>query len=401
MTHRVILIILDSVGCGALPDADRYGDEGSNTLLHTAEAVGGLHLPHLADLGLGRILPLPGVIPVEKPRGSYGRMAERSAGKDTTTGHWEMMGLVLDRPFPTYPHGFPPQVIEAFSRAIGRPVLGNVPASGTEIIARLGEEHLRTGYPIVYTSADSVFQVAAHEEVIPLEELYAICQTARRLLVGEHGVARVIARPFVGRPGAFRRTEHRRDFSLPPPRPTALDWLVEQGLPVWAVGKIEDIFAGRGITKAYHSADNQESVDLTLKLMRTVERGLIFTNCVDFDMLYGHRNDPAGYARALEEFDARIPELLEALRPGDLLLLAGDHGCDPVTPSTDHSREYVPLLAVGPAVRSGVNLGTRSTFADVGATVGDWLTGRVPPAGRSFCPEIAITRRKGEAIEER
>lgn len=383
-TRRVILIVLDSVGLGALPDAAAYGDEGSNTLVHTAQAVGGLALPHLGRLGLGNLAVIPGTPSVNNPEGAFGLMREASVGKDTTTGHWEIAGLVLDHPFPTYPEGFPAEVIDAFSRAIGRPVLGNRPASGTQIIAELGAEHLRTGYPIVYTSADSVFQIAAHEEIIPPEELYAMCQVARRLLVGKHGVGRVIARPFVGKEGNFRRTERRRDFALPPSDVTLLDWLIARGVPVWAVGKIEDIFAGRGITQAWHTAGNREGLEVTLDLVERVQEGLIFTNLVDFDMLYGHRNDPQGYAHALEEFDAMVPEIRCRLREEDLLIITADHGCDPTTPSTDHSREQVPLLVTGPAVRGGVELGIRESFRDVGATVALWLTGIPFGRGRSF-----------------
>ncbi|MBE3577439.1 MAG: phosphopentomutase [Limnochordales bacterium] len=393
LVDRAIVLVMDSVGIGELPDADRYGDTGSNTLVHTAQAVGGLHLPNLSRLGLGWLVAdAPGVVRVEKPEGAYGRMAEVSPGKDTTTGHWEMMGLHLERPFPTYPHGFPPEVIEPFERAIGRRVLGNKPASGTEIIKELGELHLETGCPIVYTSADSVFQIAAHEEVIPVDELYRICEVARRILTGPHAVNRVIARPFAGKPGNFFRTERRRDFSLPPPRPTVLDALKEAGYHVRAVGKIEDIFAGRGITESVHTANNEESLRATWKYARESRQpGLIFTNCVDFDMLYGHRNDAEGYARALEELDAWIPQLLAELGPRDILVITADHGCDPTTPSTDHSREYVPLLVAGPAVRAGIDLGTRRTFADLGVTLvelfglpGDhWAT-----AGESFAAAI-------------
>ncbi|WP_324667537.1 phosphopentomutase [Geochorda subterranea] len=389
--NRVCLIVLDSVGIGELPDAARFGDEGSHTLRHAAESVGGLEVPHLERLGLGCIEPIPGVGCPERPQASYGKMAEQAAGKDTTTGHWELTGVVLDRPFPVYPDGFPPEVIEAFEAAIGRKVLGNKPASGTVIIEELGPEHLRTGRPIVYTSADSVFQIAAHESVIPVEELYRMCETARRILTGPHAVGRVIARPFEGRPGSFRRTPRRRDFSLAPPRPTLLDRLVEAGLSVWAVGKVEDIFAGRGITEAVHTRDNDEGVAATLDLLRRTrqQRGLIFTNLVDFDTLWGHRNDPVAYARGLEAFDRQLPGLLGELRERDVLILTADHGNDPATPSTDHSREYVPLLVTGPAIRPGVDLGVRRTFADVAATVAELLG--IPArfdAGRSFAADV-------------
>ena len=391
---RVCLVVLDSVGIGALPDAHRFGDEGSHTLRHVAEAVGGLDAPNLERLGLGCIDRIPGLVCSERPSAAYGKMAERSAGKDTTTGHWELAGVVLDKPFPVYPQGFPPEVIEAFERAIGRKVLGNKPASGTVIIEELGAEHLRTGYPIVYTSADSVFQIAAHEQVIPVEELYRMCRIAREILTGPHAVGRVIARPFEGEPGAFRRTPRRRDFSLEPPRPTLLDRLVEAHLHVWAVGKVDDIFAGRGISEAVHTKDNMEGVDATLAFLKNTRgrQGLIFTNLVDFDTLWGHRNDPVAYARGIEAFDRRLPELLEALGPRDVLIITADHGNDPTTPSTDHSREYVPLLVTGPCVRAGVELGVRQTFADVAATVAELLG--VPArfdAGESFAGQI-LTR---------
>ena len=391
---RVCLVVLDSVGIGELPDAPRFGDQGSHTLRHAAEAVGGLSAPHLERLGLGCIDRIPGLACPDRPAGAYGKMAERSAGKDTTTGHWELAGVILDRPFPVYPHGFPPEVIEAFERAIGRKVLGNKPASGTVIIEELGPEHLRTGCPIVYTSADSVFQIAAHERIIPVEELYRMCRIAREILTGPHAVGRVIARPFEGEPGAFRRTPRRRDFSLEPPRPTLLDRLVEAKLEVWAVGKIDDIFAGRGITEAVHTKDNMEGVDATVAFLKRTRgrRGLIFTNLVDFDTLWGHRNDAVAYARGLEAFDRRLPEVVEALGPRDVLIITADHGNDPTTPSTDHSREYVPLLVTGPRVRPGVDLGVRQTFADVAATVADMLG--VPArfdAGESFAGQVLAT----------
>jgi phosphopentomutase len=390
-TERVVLIVLDSVGAGALPDAQAYGDAGTNTLGHVAAAVGGLNTPNLGRLGLGRIIPLAGVAPEAAPLGAFGRMAEAAAGKDTTTGHWEMTGVVLEEPFPVYPAGFPAEVMDAFEQAIGRHTLGNKAASGTVIIGELGEEHLRTGRPIVYTSADSVFQVAAHEEVIPVEELYRMCEVARGILTGRHGVGRVIARPFVGEPGRFLRTPHRRDFSLPPPRPTLLDRLSGAGIAVTGIGKIADIFAGRGVTRALHTGNNQEGMAETRRWLDGGE-GLVFTNLVDYDMVYGHRNDAAGYARALEAFDAFLPDLTGALRPEDLLLVTADHGCDPTTPGTDHTREYVPVLAFGGRVRAGVDLGVRSTFADLGATVADWLGGPRQPVGKSFAGEI---RREG------
>ncbi|WP_144440619.1 phosphopentomutase [Limnochorda pilosa] len=394
---RAVVLVLDSVGIGALPDASRYGDEGSNTVGNTARAVGGLKVPHLNGLGLGRLVAGPGLEAVPEPLASYGRMAERAPGKDTTTGHWEMMGCTLDRPLPTYPDGFPPEVIEPFEQAIGRKVLGNRAASGTEIIQELGDEHVRTGRPIVYTSADSVFQVAAHEDVIPPGELYRICAVAREQLRGEHAVGRVIARPFLGpfdeegpggRRRVFRRTDNRRDFSLAPPRPTLLDRLSEQGLAVRAVGKISDIFAGRGITRSVHAHGNQAVLETTLDLLlHAQEPGLIFANCVDFDMLWGHRNDARGYAGGLEEVDRFLPRLLDALAPDDRLILTADHGCDPTTPSTDHSREYVPLLWHAPG-RPGLALGTRQTFADLGATLADGFGLGPSDEGTSFLPEL-------------
>lgn len=390
MAHldRIILIVLDSVGVGALPDADQYGDAGSNTLANTARAVGGLRLPHMGRMGLGRVTDVLGVPPEPAPSGAYGRMAEVSAGKDTTVGHWEMMGIHSPRPLPTYPNGFPPDLIRRFEEAIGRGTLGNYPASGTVIIEELGAEHIRTGKPIVYTSADSVFQVAAHEEVVSIEELYRICQTARDLLTGEHRVGRVIARPFVGKPGEFVRTERRKDFSAPPPGRTVLDSLVDAGIPVVAVGKIEDIFAGQGITEAVHTKNNADGLDEIESCLERVERGLVFANLVDFDMIYGHRNNAEGYARALEEVDARLPDIQARLGGGDALILTADHGCDPTTSSTDHSREYVPLLVWGRTVRPGVDLGTRETFADVGATVADVFGVPSTGLGRSFAEEI-------------
>jgi phosphopentomutase len=385
--RRAILVVLDSVGIGGAPDAARYGDEGSNTLGNTARAVGGLHLPNLGRLGLGNLTPVEGVPPTERPAGAYGRMTEMSPGKDTTTGHWELAGVTLDSPFPVYPDGFPPDLIAEYERRIGRKVLGNYPVSGTVVIQELGQEHMRTGYPIVYTSADSVFQVAAHEEIIPVEELYRICGIAREMLDGEHAVGRVIARPFVGQPGAFTRTERRKDFSLLPPKPTILDRVKEAGLEVMGVGKIEDIFAHRGLTQSNHTGNNMDSLDAILQFMAQDDPGLIFANLIDFDMLYGHRNNPRGYADTLEAFDRRLPELLAALRRNDLLILTADHGNDPTTPSTDHSREQVPLLLTGSQVRAGAELGTRSTFADVAATIAELLRVEPPPAGVSFAQQ--------------
>ena len=385
-SDRVILIVLDSVGVGALPDAAKYGDEGSNTLGNIAAAVN-LKLPNLTRLGLGNIIPLRGIPPVGVPEAAWGKMASRTAGKDTTSGHWELAGLILERPFPLYPHGFPPEVIEPFEKAIGRQVLGNKPASGTVIIEELGAEHMRTGYPIVYTSADSVFQIAAHEEVIPVEELYRYCKVARKILTGEHAVGRVIARPFIGEPGHFIRTDRRQDFSLEPPQPTLLDAVAAAGLEVMAVGKIKDIFAGRGISRWIHTHDNMDGIDQTCNYLREGERGLIFTNLVDFDMRYGHRNDVAGYAAALEAFDRRLPEVIAGLEGDDVLILTADHGCDPTTPSTDHSREYVPLLIYGKRIRP-LNIGVRPTFADLGATVAELLGVPYKLHGKSFAPML-------------
>ncbi len=382
--RRVVLIVLDSVGVGALPDAAQYNDEGSDTLGNISRSVGGLDLPNLQRWGLGNLHSIKGVPPAESPLASFGRMAEQSAGKDTTVGHWEIAGIISHEPLPTYPNGFPRALIKAFESSIGRRTLGNYPASGTVILDELGAEHMRTGYPIVYTSADSVFQIAAHEDIISPEELYSLCRVARALLRDEHNVGRVIARPFVGSPGAFRRTEGRKDFSAPPPGPTLLDRIVAAGLTVYAVGKIEDIFAGQGISVAVHTRDNMDGVDQTLAAMQRAAPGLIFTNLVDFDMVYGHRNNAAGYAAALSAVDHRIPELVAALRSEDILVFTADHGCDPTTVSTDHSREYVPLLVFGKLLAAGVNLGTRASFADLGATIAEWLGVAPLSAGSSF-----------------
>lgn len=384
----MVVIVLDSCAIGAAPDAARYGDEGSSTLPHTAAACGGLRLPVLGRLGLGRLAEIAGVPPAEQPAGAFGILTEVSAGKDSTTGHWELMGLVLERPFPTYPHGFPPDVIGPFEARIGRRVLGNRPASGTAIIAELGEEHMRTGRPIVYTSADSVFQIAAHESVIPVDDLYRMCEIARAILTGPHAVSRVIARPFVGEPGRFVRTDRRRDFSVAPPRETVLDRLVAGGVPVAAIGKIADLFAGRGVTSAVHTHDDMDGMTQTVRTLANVERGLVFTNLVDLDTLYGHRNDPKGYGADLERIDARLDEVLARLGPSDLLMITADHGNDPTTSSTDHSREVVPLIVAGPGVRGGTDLGVRPTFADVGATVADALGVGGTGAGTSLLERV-------------
>lgn len=381
----ITILVLDSVGIGALPDAADYGDVGSNTLGNIAKACGGLHLPNLSKLGLGNITAIDGVNPVSNPTAAFGRMASLSAGKDTTSGHWEIAGVVLDNPFPTYPNGFPTQLINAFTKAIGRSILGNKVASGTEIIQELGELHLHTGQPIVYTSADSVFQVAAHEDIISVEELYDICLCARRLLQGEYGVGRVIARPFIGEPGCFQRTARRRDFSLPPVRPTILDALCAANKQVWAVGKINDIFAGRGITQHALTHSNDEVIRQTLSFMNSKPApDLIFSNLVDFDMLWGHRNDISGYATGLEQFDNLLPDLLAAVGPHHVLIITADHGCDPTTAGTDHTREYVPLLVYNPSGGAGINLGTRCTFADLAATIAQAFQVENPGPGCSF-----------------
>jgi phosphopentomutase len=385
---RVIIIVLDSAGIGELPDAKKYGDEGSNTLGNIAFSVPDFKLENLERMGLGNIDNIKGFEVCKSPVGCYGRMAEKSFGKDTTTGHWELAGIILDKPFPVYPQGFPADLMEKFEKAIGLKTIGNIAASGTEIIKMLGSEHVKTGYPIVYTSADSVFQIAAHEEVISVERLYEICTVARNLLVGEHAVGRVIARPFTGTEGNFKRTDRRKDFSLRPVGKTVLDYAVESGLKVKAVGKIEDIFSGQGISEAVHTHNNSDGIDKTLDYMKTDFEGIIFTNLVDFDMIYGHRNDVRGYANALMEFDSRLPEILGLIKEEDMLIITADHGCDPTTPSTDHSREYVPVVLYGKGLKQGINLSTRETFADVAATISEFfgLKGVLP--GKSFLKDI-------------
>ncbi|MBI4509260.1 MAG: phosphopentomutase [Deltaproteobacteria bacterium] len=388
VVRRAIVIVLDSVGCGAAPDAAKYGDEGANTLGHIAQRVCGMTLPYLQKYGLGNITTVLGVPPAIVPAGAFGMMREASAGKDTSTGHWEMAGLWLAEPFCTFPTGFPGEIIDAFKQRAGRGVLGNKAASGTEIIEELGPLHARSGDFIVYTSADSVFQVAAHEEVVPLDELYRACKIAREILDPYH-VGRVIARPFVGAPGQYQRTYNRKDFSMLPPEPTVLDAIREGGMPVVGVGKIGDIFAGQGLTEDVHTEGNADGLRKTLELMDRVDRGLIFVNLVDFDMLYGHRNNPSGYYKCLREFDAFLPAIEAKLRAGDLVVLTADHGNDPTTPGTDHTREHVPLLVFGPSCAPGRALGTRSTFADVGATLAEAFGVRPPPHGTSFLGEIA------------
>jgi phosphopentomutase len=386
VSRRAAIIVLDGLGIGPAADTDAYGDAGSNTLGNVARAVGGLQLPALEALGLGCCAPLAGVACVDQPRAAWGLAEPTSAGKDSTTGHWELCGLTVPTPFPTYPRGFPAEVIAEFAERTGRGVLGNAPASGTRVLDEFGEEHRRTGRWIVYTSADSVFQVAAHEAVVPLEELYAACAAARAMLQGEHGVSRVIARPFVGEPGAWVRTAHRRDYSLPPPGPTLLDRLEEHHVPRVGVGKVDDLFAGRGIS-SIHTATNDEAYGLIEGAFRSMRRGLLLANVIEFDQTWGHRNDVPGFHQGLRALDRALPRLLAGVQADDLVIFTADHGNDPTTPSTDHSREVVPVLVVGPRVRA-VPLGRRPTFADVGQTVAEFLG--VPPlsAGTSFLPEV-------------
>jgi len=385
-----LLIVLDGVGIGELPDAAVYRDQGSNTLVNTARAVGGLELPNLASLGLGNIAPIPGVDPVRLPKGNYGKMAEVSMGKDSTTGHWELMGVITEKEVPTFPDGFPRSLLDTYLRVTGcAGYLGNTTASGTVIIQELGAEHMRTGYPIVYTSADSVFQIAAHEDVVPLDRLYEICQKTRSdVCVGDFAVSRVIARPFVGSPGNFSRTSHRRDYSLTPPKDTLLDLLTRTGKETVGVGKIDDLFAERGISKSTHVKSNSEGIEAIIREIRKMASGLLLANLGDFDTLFGHRNDPQGFAGALREFDRKLPGIMEALGDDALLMITADHGNDPVTPSTDHSREYVPLLAFSRGHQGGNNLGVRTSFADVGKTIADLFGLRNTLAGTSFRNQV-------------
>ena len=385
--HRVLLIVLDGAGIGAMPDAPEWGDAGADTFGHILESRP-VRLPNLQQYGLGNIRPLKAVPPLDQLRGSYGRCALRSNGKDTTTGHWEMAGIILERAFPTYPNGFPSSVIDKFIKATSVPgILGNIPASGTEIIKQLGEEHVRTGKPIVYTSADSVFQIAAHEEVIPLDRLYEICEIARRILDGEHKVGRVIARPFLGQPGSFYRTENRHDYAVPPPRENLLPALADEGLDVVCIGKIASIYDSLGVTQDLTAKNNEQSIDQTIKALKDSTRGLIFSNLVDFDMLYGHRRDTEGYAKALEHFDARLPEIESAMRDDDVMVITADHGNDPTFRGSDHTREYAPLLVYGKNAHPGINLGTRSSLADIGQTIAENFGLRLS-AGESFLSRI-------------
>ena len=389
--NRVFLIVLDSVGVGSLPDAAAFGDEGANTLGHVADRCGGLNLPNLAKLGLGNIIPILGVSPAPAPLASWGRMAEIAPSKDTLAGHWELMGIVLEQPFSLFPQGFPADLVAGFKNRTGMAdILGNKAASGTEIIAELGAEHVRSGFPIVYTSADSVFQIAAHEKIIPLPELYEMCLRARTLC-DDWRIGRVIARPFIGTAGNFSRTANRRDFSMPPPGETVLDILLKNRLAVIAIGKIENIFAGQGIGRSWPSHDNSEGMLLLREELASAERGLVFANLVDFDMLYGHRNDVEGYAAALEAFDRELDSLLPGLGPGDILVVTADHGCDPAYPGTDHTREFVPLLVYGLSLPARA-LGVRRTFADVGASILDVFGLKQECPGESFMAEIYSTR---------
>jgi len=383
---RAIILILDGVGAGEAPDAAAYGDARSNTLGHLARAVGGFNLPALAQYGLGNVLELDGMPPEPGAEGAWGRMRPSSAGKDSTTGHWEIAGLHLEKPFPTYPTGFPPQIIDEFTRRTRRGVIANVVGSGTQVIDDYGEEHARTGSWIVYTSADSVFQVAANESVVPLDELFRACETARKMLVPPHDVSRVIARPFEGNPGSFRRTANRRDYSIEPPGETLLDALAASGIERVGVGKVDDLFAGRSIT-ARHTSSNAEGIDFIHQWLEGPRSGLLFANLVDFDQLYGHRNDVAGFYNSLREFDFALPSLTAALREEDLLFITADHGNDPTTDSTDHARECVPLLAIGRRVNPGY-LGGRETFSVLGATVGEWLGVSFRGKGQSFLSQL-------------
>ena len=385
---RAIWIVLDSVGMGAMPDAAEYGDGAVNTLGHTYAYHNGLSIENMLGYGLGNIEGMAQLPKVDAPKGSFARLGELSKGKDTTTGHWEMVGVYTETPFPTYPNGFPDEIMSAFEAAIGTKTLGNCTASGTAIIEELGDEHVRTGYPIIYTSADSVFQIAAHEDVIPLERLYEMCEIARKILTGKHEVARVIARPFTGPSGGYTRTASRRDYAICPPRPNLLTYCEEKGVPVIAVGKIEDIFNKQGVTHAIHTKDNADGIRVTLEQMATHKQGLIFTNLVDFDMKWGHRRDTESYGKGLEAFDAALPQIVAAMNEDDILIINADHGCDPTAPGTDHTREYVPLLVIGNKVKAGTDLKTRKSFADIGQTLCEFFDLPAIKIGESFLKEI-------------
>ena len=388
--NRAIILLLDGVGVGELPDANLYNDIGSNTLKNLADKIPDFHLPNLEKLGLGNIIDIKGIGIKIPALASYGKMAERSPCKDSTSGHWELMGVVLDRPFPVFPNGFPKDLIQQFETAIGRKTIGNIPASGTEIINKLGEEHIHTQNPIVYTSADSVFQIAAHEDVIPIAELYKMCLIARKILTSNYNVSRVIARPFTGGKGNFTRTKNRKDFSVKPPRPTLLDIAIQKSNEVVAIGKIDELFANQSHTASVHSVNNTECFDATLKAMDKYGKGIIFTNFIQFDMDWGHRNDCENFYQGLLEFDTRLPEILRKLKDDDLLFITADHGNDPTTPSTDHSREYVPVLVYGNRIRTGLNLGTRDSFADLGQTIAEFLKLPSLVNGKSFYRELKL-----------
>ncbi|MCD5414265.1 MAG: phosphopentomutase [Clostridiales bacterium] len=396
MISRVLLLVIDSVGIGYLPDAKKYGDYGANTLGNIASHTGGISLPNMRALGLGNIAEVKGVEPISSPSGAFGRANEFSSGKDTTTGHWEMTGLYVEEPFNTFPNGFTDDIMKEFERRIGKNTLGNYAASGTVIIEDLGKEHLETGYPIVYTSADSVFQIAAHEDIISVPELYKMCEIARELMIGENAVARIIARPFDGELGNFNRTVNRKDYSLDPTSETVLDLAKNEGLDVIGIGKIEDIFNGKGITSALHTKSNMSGVDATIETLKKESKGIIFTNLVDFDAKYGHRRNPEGYKRALEDFDKRVPEILSAMKDDDVLIITADHGNDPTFKGTDHTREYVPILVYGKKISSNINLGTRESFADIARTISDLLKIPNTGVGKSFA-KLVLKKQRSES----
>jgi phosphopentomutase len=387
--NRVLVFVLDGVGAGEAPDAEQYGDQGSNSLANTAKAVGGLSLPNLQALGFGNITPMQGVKPVHPANGAYGKMTPKSAGKDSITGHWELMGVHLEKAFPTYPHGFPAEIVDTFYQQTGLELIGNKAASGTAILQELGMEHIKTGKPIIYTSADSVFQIAAHEDIIPIDKLYEICKKSRDFLKDNHAVGRVIARPFIGdSPDNFTRTSRRKDYPLKPITPTVMDRMIKAGLEVYASGKIDDLFAHQGISVSNHTTNNQDSLAAALEFIHLPFHGLLMVNLIEFDMIYGHRNDPVGYAKALESFDSSLKDIQNAMQPDDIAMIVADHGVDPTTVSTDHSREYIPLLVLGEPVRPDTNLGIRGSFADVGATISEIFGIPLPHIGTSFLKEI-------------